>query len=220
MATNAAMGITGLILGLKPVPEISFQEYVLNISEIATDQCPGSALVILYLLLMSWIVVIASLASCNRLADDTKVLQLVSVIQSYIILVFAFAVLATAPRFGTSPACNQNTFAVIFRPFSALKGRIFGGIVLGLAFSCYTAMTARDYTAAVLNKIKKKEELRKEELRKEELRKEEPSSPPQPQPFVSVFASPTPQQRTKVEARTPRKQVRHSFPILDSYLSV
>jgi len=28
MSTNAAMGITGLILGLKPVPEISLQEYV------------------------------------------------------------------------------------------------------------------------------------------------------------------------------------------------
>ena len=28
MATNAAMGITGLILGLKPVPEISLQEYI------------------------------------------------------------------------------------------------------------------------------------------------------------------------------------------------
>lgn len=28
MSTNAAMGITGLILGLKPIPEISLQEYV------------------------------------------------------------------------------------------------------------------------------------------------------------------------------------------------
>ena len=28
MSTNAAMGVTGLILGLKPVPEISLQEYV------------------------------------------------------------------------------------------------------------------------------------------------------------------------------------------------
>jgi len=41
MATNAAMGITGLILGVKPVPEISLQEYAPPsqrlVSEIATD---------------------------------------------------------------------------------------------------------------------------------------------------------------------------------------
>jgi len=94
---------------------------------------------------MSWIIVIASLAACNCLSDDTQRLQLVLVIQSYIILAFAFAVLATAHRFGTTPECNQNTCAVIFCPFSALKaGRIFGGIFFGLAFLSYTAMTARD----------------------------------------------------------------------------
>ena len=164
MATNTAMAITGLILGLKPGPEISFQEYVPK--ELATAKSPlifrpGSAVVVLYLLSMSWIVVIASLASCNRLSDNTKLLQLASVIQSYIILAFAFAVLATADRFGSNPECNQNTVAVIFRPFSALKsGRIFGWIVVSLAFMCYTAMTARDYTSQILKKVRKWEDTR------------------------------------------------------------
>jgi len=108
---------------------------------------------------MSWIVVITSLASCSRLSDDTKVLQLASVIQSYVTLAFAFTVLATAPDFGISSECNQNTLAVIFRPFSALKvGRILGWILFGLVLIFYTTMTARDYTSQVLNRIRQKKE--------------------------------------------------------------
>ena len=117
---------------------------------------------------------IASLASCNRLSDDTKVLQGASVIQSYIILAFAFAVLTTADRFGTNPECNKNTVAVIFFRFSALKvGRILGGIVLGLAATCYTAMTIRDY----MKRFGKRKELR-EDI-------EEPSPPPQSPPVAT-----------------------------------
>jgi len=68
---------------------------------------------------------------------------------------------ATADRFGSNPECNQNTVAVIFRPFSALKsGRIFGWIVVSLAFMCYTAMTARDYTSQILKKVRKWEDTR------------------------------------------------------------
>ena len=160
------MAITGLILGLKPVPEISLQEYIPQCSllvKLFLTICVGSALIILYLLSMSWVVVITSTATCKRLSDNTKVLHLASVIQSYIIQSFAFAVLATAHRFGTNPECNHNVFVVIFRPFSALKaGRIFGWIVFGLSFACYTAMTIRDYTAQVLNKIGQKEGSRKQ----------------------------------------------------------
>jgi len=197
MATNAAMGITGLILGLKPVPDISFQEYAPRRSEpgIITDHA-ASAVIILYLLSMSWIVVIASLAACNRLSDDTKVLQLASVTQSYVILAFAFTVLATAHRFGTDPECNHNTFAVIFRPFSALKaGRILGWIVFSLALICYTAMTARDYTTSVLNKIRKKKEL------PSRTDVEEPPILAQQPPPVTTFTA-------NKAKQTPRRQVR------------
>ncbi|KAJ7801088.1 hypothetical protein B0H13DRAFT_2390168, partial [Mycena leptocephala] len=132
MATNTAMAVTGMILGLKPRPEISFQD----------------AVIIIYLLSMAWITVIASLASCNRPSDDTKILQLFSVIQGYIIVSFAFAVLGSAPSFGQSPECNDQAVAVIFRPFSALKsGRNFGWCIVGMMVFGYTIMTARDYTA-------------------------------------------------------------------------
>jgi hypothetical protein len=147
---------------------------------------------------MSWIVVIASLASCNRLSDDTKILQLVLVIQSCIILAFAFAVLATAHRFGTTPECNQNTRVVIFRPFSALKaGRIFGGIFFGLACIGYTVMTARDYWTRSRDKRKQKQD-------------EELSLPQQRPPVTTTFipSRREPQTPTKARNQTPRKQVR------------
>ena len=159
---------------------------------------------------MSWIVVIASLATCNRLSDDTNVLQLASVIQSYIIQAFAFAVLATAHRFGTNPECNHNVFVVVFRPFSALEaGRIFGWILFGLAFACYTSMTIRDYTAQVLNKIRQKEGHRKQ------------VEEPLPQQLQGGPIAPLREKRKPMEEGTeaPQRQVRAFF-LPDTYLFV
>ncbi|KAF7333036.1 hypothetical protein MVEN_02410000 [Mycena venus] len=121
MATNAAMAVTGLILGLKPAPEISFQDGVIMI----------------YLLSMGWITVVAALASCSRLSDETNTLQ--------------------AASFGADSAeCNQEAIAVIFRPFSALRhGRILGWCIIGFMFVAYTTMTFRDYTARIKQKLQK-----------------------------------------------------------------
>ncbi|KAF7355822.1 hypothetical protein MVEN_00910400 [Mycena venus] len=139
MATNTAMAVTGLILGLKPKPEISFQD----------------AVIMLYLLSMGWITVVTALASCNRLSDDTNILQLVSVIQSYVIISFAFAVVAKAASFGENADCNQEAVAVIFRPFSALRhGRIFGWCIIGFIFATYTMITFRDYTARIREMVR------------------------------------------------------------------
>ena len=139
---------------------------------------------------------IASLASCNRLSDDTKVLQGASIIQSYIILAFAFAVLATADRFGSNPECNKNIVAVFFFRFSALKaGRILGGIVLGLAVTCYTAMTIRDYV----------KRFGKKKFRKDV---EESALPPQP-PFVATFSPSEGKKRVPIKVNPPtRRRVR------------
>jgi hypothetical protein len=159
MATNTAMAVTGLILGLKPQPGINFQEYILHPTPVdsPTDETV-SALVIMYLLSMAWITVIASLASCNRLSEDTKVLQLVSVIQSLVVVAFALAILIQAMSFGQSPECNQEAVAVIFRPFSALKsGRILGWVVVVSVVAGYTTMTARDITAQLLQKMRERE---------------------------------------------------------------
>ncbi|KAJ7661689.1 hypothetical protein B0H17DRAFT_1094252 [Mycena rosella] len=182
MATNAAMAVTGLILGLKRTPEISFQD----------------ALVILYLLSMAWMTVIASLASCNRLSEDTKVLQLSSVIQSCVILAFAFTVLGKAASFGQTTDCNQYAVAVIFRPFSALKsGRILGWILVSLASATYAVMTARDYMTRVLKKIR--------ESRKR-VEPEESSAVLNQRP-VPVF-TPSEKREAPINMTSPRRQVR------------
>ncbi|KAJ6452299.1 hypothetical protein C8R45DRAFT_86474 [Mycena sanguinolenta] len=135
------MAVTGLILGLKPSPEINFQD----------------AVIILYLLSMGWITVLASLAACNRLSEDTKILQLVSVIQSGAIGAFAFVVLGNAASFGQTSHCNGEARAVIFRPMSALySGRILGWIVIVTVAAAYTIMTGRDILAQ-FKRIKDKE---------------------------------------------------------------
>jgi hypothetical protein len=114
---------------------------------------------------MSWITVIVSLASCSRFSGGTGILQLSSVVQSYVILAFAFAVLGKAGDFGSCPKYNHKARAVIFGPFSALNsGRIFGWIIVSLVATVYTLMTARDYIVQVQKKRRKEEgsELTKE----------------------------------------------------------
>ncbi|KAJ7613776.1 hypothetical protein DFH06DRAFT_1344533 [Mycena polygramma] len=181
MATNSAMAVTGLILGLKHVPEITLQD----------------ALVIIYLLSMGWITVIASLASCNRLSEDTKTLHMASVVQSYTVIAFALAVLVQGSSFGqTSLECREAAVAVIFRPFSAsTSGRILGWIVVGLMALGYTVMTARDYTAQLLRTIRERAAAR------EEIVAPAPLPVAQQRPFRTKFTDstvpedPTPVQR-------------------------
>ncbi|KAJ7171474.1 hypothetical protein C8R46DRAFT_1088514 [Mycena filopes] len=138
MATNAAMAVTGLILGLKSEPDISLQD----------------ALIIIYLLSMSWCTVFASLAFCHQLSEDTGTLQVVSVIQSYLILSFHLVVLGRGETFGQSPDCNYDAVVVFFHRFKALGGgRIFGLVVVSLMAVAYSTMTARDYLTKIRRKL-------------------------------------------------------------------
>jgi len=130
IATNMAIAVTSLILGLKPKPEMSLQD----------------ALVVFYLLTLSWCTVLWSLGSCSRFSNGTKVLRALSDLQSYIIFAFAFAILIKAHKFGSSPECNGNAVLVILGRISALKaGRILGWIVIIIVTASYTLMTVRDY---------------------------------------------------------------------------
>jgi hypothetical protein len=82
-------------------------------------------------------------------AEDSlriKMLHLCSIIQSYTIFAFAFAMLGTAVTFGSYPGCNPNAVVVLFRPFSALKaGRILFLIMTGLGSIVYTAILVKDH---------------------------------------------------------------------------
>ncbi|KAJ7690265.1 hypothetical protein B0H17DRAFT_1290333 [Mycena rosella] len=116
------MAVAGLILGLNPAPEISFQDAVITI----------------YFISMAWITLMISLAATKRVSPDL-VLLVVSSIHTYLTVSFIFAVLATAVTFGQTPECNHEAVAIIFYPFSALKsGRIVGCCIVGLTVLGYT----------------------------------------------------------------------------------
>ncbi|KAJ7473618.1 hypothetical protein B0H11DRAFT_2036576 [Mycena galericulata] len=131
LATNTAMAVTALILGLKPTPEISFQD----------------ALVVFYLLYLSWVTVFFTLPACARFpGGNVKLLHFFSVVQSYTVFAFAFAMLITAETFGEYPTCNPNAVVVLFRPFSALKsGRIVCWVMTALVVAVYTALLVKDH---------------------------------------------------------------------------
>ncbi|KAJ7149169.1 hypothetical protein C8R43DRAFT_1007404 [Mycena crocata] len=130
LATNTAMAVAALILGLKPNPEISFHD----------------ALVVFYLLYLSWVTVFFSLPACARFPGNVKRLHFFSIVQSYTVFAFAFAMLITAPSFGRSPLCNPNAVVVVFRPFSALtSGRIVCWVMTGLVVALYTGILVKDH---------------------------------------------------------------------------
>ncbi|KAJ7731815.1 hypothetical protein DFH07DRAFT_150502 [Mycena maculata] len=130
LATNTAMAVTALILGLKPSPEISFHD----------------ALVVFYLLYLSWVTVFFTLPACARFPGNVKMLHFASIIQSYTVFAFAFAMLITADTFGQYPKCNRNGVVVIFRPFSALKaGRTVAWIMTVLVATVYTGILVKDH---------------------------------------------------------------------------
>ncbi|KAJ7087960.1 hypothetical protein B0H15DRAFT_294670 [Mycena belliarum] len=124
------MAVTALILSLKPNPEISFHD----------------ALVVFYLLYLSWVTVSFSLPACARLRGSVKMLHFFSIIQSYTVFAFAFAMLATAHTFGSSPGCNARAVVVLFRPFNALtSGRTVCWVVTVLVVTVYTGILITDH---------------------------------------------------------------------------
>ncbi|KAJ7191331.1 hypothetical protein GGX14DRAFT_600848 [Mycena pura] len=128
--TNTAMAVTALILGMKPVPEITFHD----------------ALVVFYLLYLSWVTVNFTLPACARFSGNIKLLHFFSILQSYTVFAFAFALLSTASSFGLHPQCNPNAVVVLFRPFSALKGgRIAGWVLNVLVAAVYTGILVKDH---------------------------------------------------------------------------
>ncbi|KAJ6570327.1 hypothetical protein B0H10DRAFT_2108502 [Mycena sp. CBHHK59/15] len=128
IATNTAMAVTALILGLKPTPEISFH-----------DRCILSSVAILgYRIFL-----LAGMRPFSRECQDTAFF---SVVQSYTIFAFAFALLIKAKTFGNAVACNDHAVVVLFRPFSALKaGRTVCWVMTVLVAAGYTGVLVKDH---------------------------------------------------------------------------
>ncbi|KAF5364474.1 hypothetical protein D9758_010664 [Tetrapyrgos nigripes] len=166
IATNMAMVATTLILAFNESPaSISFHD----------------ALVVFYLIYISWVTIVFSLPALSRIqgrsctkcgkafkeGSRSQYLGIVSVMQSYFAFGFAFCLLATAPKFGSDPACNKNAVVVLFRPFNALKaGRTFGWTVTAIVVVLYTAMTLKDYTPSKVKAITRRVIRRKQQKKR------------------------------------------------------
>ncbi|KAF8126850.1 hypothetical protein K438DRAFT_2001193 [Mycena galopus ATCC 62051] len=137
--TNTAMAVTALILGFKQIPEISFHD----------------ALIVFYLLFLSWITVFLSLrTSADSANKDVQMLHFFSIIQSYSVFAFVFVLLITAPSFGSHPECNLNAVVVIFRPFSVLwAGRPVAWVLTLLIAVCYTALLVKEQVKVVARTV-------------------------------------------------------------------
>ena len=105
-----------------------------------------SSLIVFYLLALSWASVFFSLPTYNRFVKSDKTLQLLSIIQSYLLFAYAIAILIKAQTFGPSWCCNGTAKVALFRPFSALHaGRIVGWVVVMLVVIIYTVLSVYDY---------------------------------------------------------------------------
>jgi len=126
IVTSLAMVVAGLIVGLRSQPEISFHD----------------ALVMFYLLYLSWAAVCYTSRQCTLSSHDgVRMLQVTCIFYSYIIFAFALVLLITAESFGNTPECNRHAVIVLFRPFPAFpQGWIIGWTLTFIVFVIYTFM--------------------------------------------------------------------------------
>ncbi|KAJ7069249.1 hypothetical protein C8F01DRAFT_1363474 [Mycena amicta] len=146
LSTNTAMVITAFILGFKRHPDITFHD----------------ALIVLYLLCLSGLTVFAVSLSSKRFKVAKLALRYFAIIQTYLILAFALALLIKAESFGSRPQCNQYAVVVLLRPFSALKpGRIVCFVLVAVFTMFYTVITVEDHLRAASRKIRMRRRTRR-----------------------------------------------------------
>ncbi|KAJ7058755.1 hypothetical protein C8F01DRAFT_1147110 [Mycena amicta] len=134
LSTNTAMAVTALILAFKPHPEISFHD----------------ALIVLYLLTLSGLAVFFILPSFNKFPDASRSLRYFSVIETYAILAFIFAILIKADTVGLLPKCNSGAVIALFHPISAVRaGRIVCFVLASLFAAVYTGLLIKDHIRSV-----------------------------------------------------------------------
>jgi len=87
-----------------------------------------------------------ALAPYNRFKKADKFLKYLSILHSYVLFAYGFAVLVTAPNFGSNTTCNSEVVVVIFRPFPAInQGRIVGIVALVFIVLVYSGLLIIDY---------------------------------------------------------------------------
>jgi len=130
VVTNLAMIATAFILGYKAVREITLQD----------------GLVVLYLLVLSHAALYTTFPSYHRLNGNDKGLELLALVQSYLLFAYALALFIDIQSFGSSPECNKDAVISFFYPLPAIKiGRVPCLIFIGVIVVVHTLMTLNDY---------------------------------------------------------------------------
>ncbi|KAH8107279.1 hypothetical protein DFH11DRAFT_1732615 [Phellopilus nigrolimitatus] len=93
---------------------------------------------------------------------DRETLKFLYIVQSYVLLALAFAILITAEHSGQTAPCNPHAVVVIFRPFKAIHAGINAAWVLvAIVVLVYSALTISDYMPVAQKWIEKICETRK-----------------------------------------------------------
>ncbi|KLO20387.1 hypothetical protein SCHPADRAFT_934248 [Schizopora paradoxa] len=135
VVTNLAMLVTAFTLGFKSEKEITLQD----------------ALIIIYLLAMSWVALYVAFPSYLHLRGDSIDLEILAILQSYLFGAFALAVFIDIKSFGSSPNCNPGAFlSILFIRVRAIEiGRVIFLAFILICLVLYTLMTFGDYVPTI-----------------------------------------------------------------------
>jgi len=99
------------------------------------------ALVVLYLLSLSSLALWFAFIRYHRFHHANLWVKLIANALAYFTIALAFAILITAPSFGSTPSCNDELVVVIFAPFRFLEvGRILFLVIVCLVAAVWTVL--------------------------------------------------------------------------------
>jgi hypothetical protein len=92
----------------------------------------NSGLVVIYILVLCWftVVLVAPFYLRLRISINSELLRLIIYLQTFLVFVYIFVLLARAKSFGPSFCCNPNAKAYFFHTFAALGGARTAGLVV------------------------------------------------------------------------------------------
>ena len=146
MAMDATMAFTSYILAFAPGSTLDFHRFGTLfvrkklLSRIFTYSLFFSALIVLYLLVLSWVTVVSVTPFYIRLkiTFNNCLLKFLIFIHNCLIFSYVIVLLATAPSFGPTFCCNYTAKGVVLVSFSALgTGRLVGWAVASILILVY-----------------------------------------------------------------------------------
>jgi hypothetical protein len=145
-ATNIAYAVATFCQGFGENPELTLTEFVTFPLFFTRPQQISSALLVLYLLSLSSVALWFAFVRYHRFHHASTVVKIIVIAQAYLIIALAFAVLITAPSFGSAPLCNVEVLVVFFGTIRFLNvGRVVFLVFVSLIAILWTASRIQTY---------------------------------------------------------------------------